>query len=162
MSSPRRPSDKIMERAELVRRFGRPRSETLVFTNGCFDILHRGHVEYLAAARALGDRLVVALNTDDSVRRLKGPSRPVVEQDDRAFVMASLECVDAVTLFDEATPRELIAELLPDILAKGADYTVDNVVGREEVENAGGRVELVPIVKGRSTTNILQRIRADE
>jgi D-beta-D-heptose 7-phosphate kinase/D-beta-D-heptose 1-phosphate adenosyltransferase len=155
--SVQRPEPKLFSRAALLERFGRPRAGTLVFTNGCFDLLHRGHVEYLFAARALGDALVVGLNTDASVRRLKGEGRPVVQQDDRAFVLAGLGCVDAVTLFDEDTPRELIGALLPDILVKGGDYALDSVVGRAEVEAAGGRVEILPLVPGRSTTAILER-----
>jgi rfaE bifunctional protein nucleotidyltransferase chain/domain len=156
----RDPGDKILTRDQLVQRCGRPRApERLVFTNGCFDILHRGHVEYLAHARALGDRLVVALNTDASVRRLKGAGRPVVPQDDRAFVIAALEAVDVVTLFDEPTPAELIAALLPDVLVKGGDYSPHTVVGRDIVEAAGGRVVIIPFVSGRSTTGILERIR---
>src|SRR5688500_12492295 len=107
------PREKILSRAELVERYGRPRQERVVFTNGCFDILHRGHVEYLFSARALGDRLVVGLNTDDSVRRLKGPERPVNAEDDRAVVLAGLAAVDAVTLFEEDTPLELVQALLP-------------------------------------------------
>jgi rfaE bifunctional protein nucleotidyltransferase chain/domain len=153
------PQRRIMERAALIERFGRPRTERVVFTNGCFDILHRGHVAYLAQARALGDRLVVGLNTDASVRGLKGPGRPVVSEDDRAFVIAALAAVDAVTLFDEPTPAELIAALQPDVLVKGGDYSPQNVVGRDTVEAAGGRVVIIPFVAGRSTTGILERIR---
>jgi rfaE bifunctional protein nucleotidyltransferase chain/domain len=148
---------KVLTRDELVRRFGRPRTGTVVFTNGCFDVLHRGHVEYLAAARSLGDVLVVGLNDDASVRRLKGAPRPVNPEEDRALVLAALASVDAVTVFDEDTPRELIAALLPDVLIKGGDYTVDTIVGAEEVIAAGGRVVVAPLVPGRSTTAILQR-----
>lgn len=152
------PADKVLSRAALHERFGRPRQAPLVFTNGVFDLLHRGHVELLFAARQMGEALVVGLNTDESVRRLKGPGRPVNRQEDRAFVLASLACVDAVTFFDEDTPRRLIAALLPDVLVKGADYRVEDVVGRAEVEAAGGRVVLVPLVTGRSTTDTLRRI----
>jgi len=155
----RDPGGKILSRGELLRRFGRPRSERLVFTNGCFDLLHRGHAEYLNAARGLGDALVVALNSDDSVRRLKGNGRPVLPHADRAWVIAALESVDAVTFFDEDTPLELIAVLLPDVLVKGGDYRAEEVVGRTEVEAAGGRVVIVPFLAGRSTTDLLQRIR---
>ena len=162
MSAILHPHEKIFERAEVVRRFGRPRRDVVVFTNGCFDILHCGHVAYLCAARALGDRLVVGLNTDASVRRLKGRGRPVSSEDDRAYVLAGLACVDAVTLFDEDSPAELIQALLPDVLAKGNDYAAADVVGRDVVEASGGRLVLVPLVPGRSTTTILQRIRADE
>ena len=155
------PAAKILSREELVRRYGRPRTGRLVFTNGCFDLLHRGHVEYLYEARALGDALVVGINSDDSVRRLKGPSRPLVPVEDRALLVAALGCVDAVTIFEEDTPRELIAELLPDVLAKGADYTLDQVVGRQEVEAAGGQVVLVRLREGYSSTALLRRIRGE-
>jgi D-beta-D-heptose 7-phosphate kinase/D-beta-D-heptose 1-phosphate adenosyltransferase len=133
-----------------------------VFTNGCFEILHAGHVSYLDQARALGDALVVGVNTDASARRLeKGPGRPFVPQDERALVVAAIESVDAVSLFDEDTPAELIRELLPAVLVKGADYATEDVVGRVAVEAAGGRVELVPLLEGRSTTWLLRRIRGD-
>jgi D-beta-D-heptose 7-phosphate kinase / D-beta-D-heptose 1-phosphate adenosyltransferase len=160
--APLHPTDKILERSVLLQRYGRPRVERVVFTNGCFDILHRGHVAYLHEARSLGDRLVVGINTDASVRRLKGEGRPVVQEDDRAFVLAGLACVDAVTSFDEDTPAELIAALIPDVLVKGGDYTPDAVVGRDLVEAAGGRLVLIPFVSGRSTTGILERIRESE
>jgi D-beta-D-heptose 7-phosphate kinase/D-beta-D-heptose 1-phosphate adenosyltransferase len=160
---PRRPApharDKIISRIELLRRFGRPREQRLVFTNGCFDLLHPGHVQYLEEARALGDVLVVAVNTDRSVRALKGPDRPLVAQDARAHVIAGLGAVDAVTLFDEDTPRELIAALLPDVLVKGGDYEPDGVVGRAEVEAAGGEVRILPFLKGHSTSGLVERIR---
>jgi rfaE bifunctional protein nucleotidyltransferase chain/domain len=154
------PEEKILRRETLLRRYGRPRDVRVVFTNGCFDLLHRGHVAYLNAARDLGDVLVVGVNTDASVRRLaKGPGRPLVGEADRAYTLAALECVDVVTLFEEDTPRELVAALLPDTLVKGADYSMDTVVGRAEVEAAGGRVVLVPLVEGYSTTDLLRRIR---
>lgn len=152
------PQDKVLSLPAVLHRFARPRSGTLVFTNGCFDLLHRGHVEYLYAARALGDALVVGLNTDDSVSRLKGPGRPVTTEEDRAMVLAGLGCVDAVTLFEEDTPRELISVLLPDVLVKGGDYSPDQVVGKADVEAAGGRVVIIPFLQGRSTTATLQRI----
>jgi D-beta-D-heptose 7-phosphate kinase/D-beta-D-heptose 1-phosphate adenosyltransferase len=148
---------KIVGREELVARLGRPRSKRVVFTNGCFDVLHRGHVEYLESARSLGDLLVVGLNTDDSVRRLKGPSRPVNPEDDRAYVLAGLAAVDYVTFFAEDTPRDLIVALLPDVLVKGGDYRKEDIVGGAEVEAAGGEVVVAPLVPGRSTTAILQR-----
>jgi rfaE bifunctional protein nucleotidyltransferase chain/domain len=157
---PLHPSEKVMSRDEALHRFGRPRCGTVVFTNGVFDILHRGHVEYLCAARALGDALVVGLNTDDSVRRLgKGADRPINREEDRAMVLAALACVDAVVPFGEDTPRGLIAALLPDVLVKGGDYTVDTIAGADEVHAAGGRVEVIPLVPGRSTTAILERAR---
>jgi rfaE bifunctional protein nucleotidyltransferase chain/domain len=154
------PDQKILTRDDLLRRYGRPRSCRVVFTNGCFDLLHRGHVAYLSAARSLGDVLIVGVNTDASVRRLaKEGSRPLIREEDRAYVLASLACVDAVTLFDEDTPLSLIAALLPDVLVKGSDYAADDVVGRREVEDAGGRLALIPIVEGYSTTSLIQRIR---
>ncbi len=153
---------KLLAIDELLARHGRPRDDRLVFTNGCFDILHRGHVEYLAAARALGDTLVVGLNTDASVARLKGPHRPYVALEDRAAVLAALESVDVITPFDSATPRALISALLPDVLVKGGDYAPEEMVGREEVEAAGGEVVLVPYLPGRSTTRLVRRIRRTE
>ncbi len=157
--SPRSPARKVLGREELLERFGRPRDFRLVFTNGCFDILHRGHVEYLHQARTLGDVLVVGVNTDSSVERLKGPGRPIVPQEDRALVLGGLEAVDAVTLFREDTPRSLIAALLPDVLVKGGDYTPDDVVGAREVEEAGGIVRVIPFIRGRSTSALIRRIQ---
>ena len=159
MTTPRWPGEKILSREALLEKFGRPREGLLVFTNGCFDILHRGHVEYLYQARALGDVMVVAVNTDASVEGLKGPGRPVVPQDDRALVLAGLESVDAVVLFHEDTPEALIASLLPDVLVKGGDYAMDEMIGREAVERAGGEVRVIPFVKGRSTTDLIQQIQ---
>ncbi len=156
--APLPPADKILDRDALLTRWGRPREGRVVFTNGCFDLLHRGHVEYLDRARRLGDALVVGLNTDESVRRLKGRGRPYVPQADRAVVLAGLASVDAVTLFGEDTPRELIAALLPDLLVKGGDYRAEDVVGREEVERAGGEVRILPFVAGHSTTGLAERI----
>ena len=152
------PAARILTRAHFLARFGRPRSAPLVFTNGAFDLLHRGHVEVLFAARRLGSALVVGVNSDDSVRRLKGPARPIVSQEDRAWMLAALACVDAVTVFDEDTPGALIAALLPDVLVKGGDYRADEVVGAPEVISAGGRVVILPLVPGRSTTGIVDRI----
>ena len=160
MNQPRHPADKVMDRAALLARYGRPRTGTIVFTNGCFDLLHRGHVEYLDAARRLGDALIVGVNTDDSVRRLKGSDRPLTMLSDRALVLASLECVDAVTAFGADTPLELIRALLPDVLVKGGDYTPETVVGRDDVEAAGGRVVIIPLVPGRSTTGTIRRMRS--
>lgn len=152
------PAAKVLDLDTLVLRYGRPRSQRVVFTNGCFDILHRGHVEYLYSARALGDALVVGVNSDDSVRRLKGSGRPVVPLDDRLFVLAGLGCVDAVTAFDQDTPIALITALLPDVLAKGGDYQADEIVGAAEVREAGGEVTVLPFVEGRSTTGIIQNL----
>ena len=151
--------EKILSTEDLLARFGRPRERKVVFTNGVFDILHRGHVEYLDHARRLGDALVVGLNTDDSVRRLKGPSRPINGEVDRALVLAGLAAVDAVVLFGEDTPHRLITSLLPDVLVKGGDYRPQDIVGGSEVVAAGGEVIVAPLVAGRSTTNILQRAR---
>lgn len=144
--------------AGLLARFGRTRSQKLVFTNGCFDLLHRGHVEHLAQARALGDALVVGLNSDASVRRLKGAGRPVVPGADRAAALAALRSVDAVTIFDEDTPLDLIGALLPDVLVKGGDYDLDGIVGREAVEEAGGVVCVLPFLEGYSTTDVLEHL----
>jgi D-beta-D-heptose 7-phosphate kinase/D-beta-D-heptose 1-phosphate adenosyltransferase len=131
----------------------------VVFTNGCFDLLHPGHVQTLEAARALGDALIVGINGDASVRELKGEGRPVVCERERAELLAALECVDAVIIFNELTPRETIAALLPDVLVKGGDWAGDQIIGRQEVEAAGGRVVSVPVVPTYSTTAILQTIR---
>lgn len=154
------PETRILERPALLEAYGRPRDERLVFTNGCFDLLHRGHVEYLFAARDLGDVLVVGVNTDDSVRRLKGPSRPVVPLDDRMYVLAGLDCVDAVTSFDQDTPADLIAALAPDVLVKGGDYAPDEVVGATQVRAGGGDVVILPFIEGRSTTDIIRRLQS--
>jgi rfaE bifunctional protein nucleotidyltransferase chain/domain len=131
----------------------------VVFTNGCYDIVHPGHIRLLEAARSLGDVLILALNTDASVQRLKGPTRPLISEDQRAELAVALAAVDAVTFFDEDTPRELIAALLPDILIKGADWT-HFIAGREEVEGAGGKVLALPLEPGYSTTGILEQVLA--
>ena len=155
-------SEKIIEGGEAlggVRAGLREEGRRLVFTNGCFDILHVGHVRYLQRARALGDALLVAINSDRSVRALKGEGRPVMSEAERAEMLAALACVDFVTVFAEDSPRRLIAELLPDVLVKGGDYALDEIHGREEVEAAGGRVLALPFVEGASTTNIIERIK---
>ncbi|HYP13124.1 MAG TPA: adenylyltransferase/cytidyltransferase family protein, partial [Bryobacteraceae bacterium] len=146
-------------RDELVRarQDWKRENKTVVFTNGCYDLLHPGHVRLLEQARSLGDILILALNTDASVQRLKGPSRPLLSQEERAEMALALEAVDAVTLFDEDTPRELIAAVLPDVLIKGADWA-HFIAGREEVEAAGGRVLALPLEPGYSTTNIVDLI----
>jgi D-beta-D-heptose 7-phosphate kinase/D-beta-D-heptose 1-phosphate adenosyltransferase len=146
--------EELLRTREELRGAGR----TVVFTNGVFDILHRGHCEYLAEARNSGDVLIVGMNTDASVRRLKGDTRPIVPERDRAAVLSALASVDYVVLFDEDTPQRLIAALLPDILIKGGDYALEDIVGREEVERAGGRVRTIPLTPGRSSTNIVQTI----
>ena len=133
--------------------------QTVVFTNGCYDLLHPGHIRLLEQARSLGDVLILALNSDESVRRLKGPSRPLLPERDRAGLAAALAAVDAVTLFPEDTPRELIAAILPDVLVKGADWA-HWIAGREEVEAAGGRVLALPLEPGYSTTEVVDRIPA--
>lgn len=133
--------------------------DEVVFTNGCFDILHLGHVDYLEKARQLGSRLVVGLNTDKSVKKLKGEGRPVNDENARARVMASLAFVDLVVHFGEDTPKELIAELIPDVLVKGKDYEVSNIVGADVVLEHGGKVETIDMVDGFSTTNIIDKIK---
>jgi len=140
------------------RRLAKARGQKFVFTNGCFDLLHRGHVELFKASRALGDLLCVAVNSDASMRRLKGARRPVVAEGDRAAVVAALASVDFVTIFDEDTPALLISALLPDVLVKGADYAEDEIVGAREVEAAGGAVVRVPLVAGYSTESLLRAI----
>jgi len=131
----------------------------VVFTNGCFDILHVGHIHYLAEAKSLGDRLVVGINGDDSVRRLKGADRPFNHQMDRAILMAALEMVDAVTIFDQDTPLELITHITPDLLVKGGDYTVDQIVGAEHVLSHGGEVRSLQFVEGYSTSKMADKIK---
>ena len=154
----------IREPGELRRVRERLREEGrwLVFTNGCFDLLHVGHVRYLRAASELGDALLVAINSDRSVRELKGDGRPIMSEGERAELLAALEAVDFVTVFDDVSPRSLIAELLPDVLVKGGDYAPDEIHGREEVEAAGGRVLSLPFVEGASTTSVIERIKASE
>jgi D-beta-D-heptose 7-phosphate kinase/D-beta-D-heptose 1-phosphate adenosyltransferase len=140
----------------------RSAGERIVFTNGVFDLLHRGHVEYLAEARALGDRLVVGLNSDASVRRLKGPRRPLVSEEDRAELLRALRCVDLVVVFGDNTPERLIREVRPHVLAKGGDWALDRIVGREFVEASGGRVERIRVREGLSTSRLIERILAGE
>ena len=144
--------------ADFVRLM-RESGKTIVFTNGVFDLLHPGHVRYLQQAAALGDVLIVGVNSDRSVRAIKGPSRPVTPQDERAELVAALECVAAAVVFDEDTPWQLIAALQPDVLVKGADWAEDAIVGRDIVEARGGRVVRVPIESGYATTTIVERIR---
>ena len=148
------PLDQLQTERERLRQAGRK----VVFTNGCFDLLHPGHVRYLQQARALGDALIVALNSDRSVRELKGDKRPILTETERSEVMAALACVDFVTVFDEPTPREIISALLPDVLVKGGDWSLNTIVGREEVEAAGGKVMSLAFVEGCSTTDVIERI----
>jgi len=150
----------VVSRAELIEERSRLRREgkKVVFTNGCFDIVHRGHVDYLTKAKAMGDVLIVGMNTDASVKRLKGKARPVVCQDDRAFVLAALRAVDYVCLFEEDTPYELIRAVVPDVLVKGSDWAIDSIVGKDIVEQAGGTVQTIEFVPNRSTTDIIKKI----
>jgi rfaE bifunctional protein nucleotidyltransferase chain/domain len=147
--------EQLIDRRSEWKRAGKK----VVFTNGCYDILHPGHIRLLESARSLGDILILALNTDASVQRLKGPTRPLISQNERAELAAALEAVDAVTFFDEDTPRELIAAVLPDVLIKGADWA-HFIAGREEVEAAGGQVLALPLEPGYSTTGILEEVLA--
>jgi rfaE bifunctional protein nucleotidyltransferase chain/domain len=152
----------VLTLEELILQFGpgKRNGRRVVFTNGCYDLLHPGHIKLLEAARSMGDALVVGLNSDDSVRALKGAGRPVIPEQERAEILASLECVDAVVVFNELTPQKTVAALLPDILVKGGDWPGNQIVGREEVEAAGGKVVLIDVVEGYSTTEILRKIRA--
>jgi rfaE bifunctional protein nucleotidyltransferase chain/domain len=161
MGEPLHPAVLTLE--QTILRFGREKrnGKRVVFTNGCFDLLHPGHIRSLETARALGDALVVGLNSDESVKTLKGPGRPVIPEQERAEILASLECVDAVLVFDELTPQKVIAALLPDVLVKGGDWPGNQIVGREEVEAAGGKVVLVDVVEGYSTSEILKKIRRE-
>lgn len=137
----------------------REAGRTVVFTNGVFDLLHPGHVRYLTSARSLGDALIVGLNTDSSVRRNKGAGRPITPEAERAEILASLACVDAVVLFDEDTPAEIVSAVQPGVLVKGADWAADRIVGRDTVEARGGRVVRIPVEQGHSTTAIVEKIR---
>ncbi|SVA42300.1 uncharacterized protein METZ01_LOCUS95154 [marine metagenome] len=156
----RTPESKILSREDCRNQFGPQRDMEVVFTNGCFDVLHPGHVAYLNEARSLADVLIVGVNSDASMQLLnKGPGRPVMSEFDRAFMVAALESVDVVCVFDDDTPAELISEIVPDVLVKGADYTLEGLVGRKIVEDAGGRVGLIPLHEDYSSTNLLIRIR---
>jgi D-beta-D-heptose 7-phosphate kinase/D-beta-D-heptose 1-phosphate adenosyltransferase len=152
---------KILSIDELVIERDRLRAAgvQVVFTNGVFDLLHVGHVRYLGAARSLGSALIVAINSDNAVRGLKGPDRPVTDQDERAEILAALRAVDYVTVFDDLSPRSLIAKLLPDVLVKGGDYKLDEIHGRDEVEAAGGMVVALPFVEGVSTTAMIEKAK---
>lgn len=151
----------VLSLDDLIVRFGpgKRNGKRVVFTNGCFDLLHPGHIRSLETARGLGDVLIVGINSDESVRTLKGEGRPVIPEQERAEILASLECVDAVVIFDEFTPQRVVAALVPDVLVKGGDWPGNQIVGREEVEAAGGKVVLVDVVPGYSTTDILKKIR---
>lgn len=147
----------VDEIVEIVKNL-KSEGKKVVFTNGCFDILHRGHVEYLAKAKGFGDVLIVGLNSDLSVKQIKGDGRPIVSQEDRAFILSNLVFVDYVVIFDEPTPYELISKIIPDVLVKGSDWSIEDVVGRDIVEANGGRVVLVELTPNRSTTNIIKTI----
>ena len=153
--------DRVLDAAALESfvRDARAAGRRIVFTNGVFDILHPGHLRYLQAARRHGDRLVVGLNSDASVRRNKGPSRPINPEHERAEVLAALDCVDAVSIFDDETPADIIRRVQPDVLVKGADWPADQIVGRDTVESRGGRVILEPVEHGYSTTAIIERVK---
>lgn len=151
---------KSLEELKSIALQAKARGQKIVFTNGCFDILHQGHLHVLREAKALGDLLIVAVNSDGSVKRLKGPSRPVINEAGRSELIAALEMVDYVTLFEETDPRRLIEEIQPDILAKGGDWRQDQVVGADIVERSGGKVAVIPYLKGFSTTEIIERVRS--
>ena len=153
--------DKILDDKSLEEKLNlwRKEGKTIVFSNGCFDILHRGHVEYLSKAADLGDVLIIGLNTDSSVKRIKGPSRPVNDEKARAVVLAALEFVDAVIFFEEDTPYNLIKYVQPDVLVKGKDYKAEDIVGYDIVVGNGGRVETIELVEGFSTTNTIEKMR---
>jgi D-beta-D-heptose 7-phosphate kinase/D-beta-D-heptose 1-phosphate adenosyltransferase len=155
-------AQKIRSLAEIVqiRNQLRRDGKKLVFTNGCFDLLHAGHVRYLNQARALGDVLVVGLNSDRSVREIKGKGRPITPEDERAEILAALACVDYIFLFDDLTPQRVIDAIVPDILAKGADWETSEIVGRQTVEHAGGTVQRIPLVEGSSTSAIIKKVLA--
>ena len=157
----RRSVDKIATSETLNERIAEL-ARPLVFTNGCFDLMHPGHVLYLEEARSLGDRLIVAVNSDDSIRRLKGSSRPVQDETSRSIVLAALEAVDLVVVFEEDTPLKVITTLMPDMLVKGGDWSVDQIVGGAEVVAAGGEVQSIHFEEGHSTTDIIRKIRNHE
>jgi rfaE bifunctional protein nucleotidyltransferase chain/domain len=151
---------KVKTLEDVVRIRSRLRSEgkKLVFTNGCFDLLHVGHVRYLSQARAMGDALVVAVNSDRSIREIKGKGRPIVPEAERAEVLSALACIDYIFIFDDPTPQQVIDAIVPDILVKGADWDISEIVGRETVEKGGGIVRSIPLVEGSSTTGIIERV----
>jgi len=154
---------KIYTLSELIEqsKIWRSKGDKIVFTNGCFDLVHRGHVEVLANTADLGDRLIIGLNSDTSIYKLKGEKRPIIDENSRAILLASLQFIDAIVLFSEATPYQLIESILPDILAKGGDYKVEEITGHELVLRNGGEVILVPFIDGFSTSNIINKIKQD-
>lgn len=149
---------KSIDELVIIREALKKENKKVVFTNGCFDILHAGHVDYISKAKSFGDVLIVALNSDSSVKRIKGDKRPIVPLKERAFIIANLKAVDFVTFFEEDTPYETIKKLVPDVLVKGADWKIDDIVGKDIVENAGGKVETIDFVNFQSTTNIIKTI----
>jgi len=149
------------EVAGFIAELRRQGDKTIVFTNGCFDLLHRGHVEYLEQAKLIGDILFVGLNSDKSVRRLKGSNRPLANESDRAFILSRLEAVDIVCIFEEDEPIKLLKAVKPDILVKGGDYEIDGIVGKEVVEKMGGRVCRIPFIKNRSTSGLIEKIQKE-
>jgi len=155
-------NERIIESKNIKKEISELKKESkkIVFTNGCFDIIHAGHISYLNEAKALGDILIVGLNSDESVRRLKGADRPVVNERDRAYVLANLKPVDYVVMFDEDTPYELIKKIKPDILVKGADYEGKNIAGRDIVESSGGKTVLINFIEGKSTSEIIKKIQS--
>ncbi len=142
-----------------IRKQLKQQNKKVVFTNGCFDLIHSGHVDYLVKAKEMGDILILALNSDSSIRNIKGDKRPILKQDERAFIVSNLKPVDYVTFFEEDTPAEIINELIPDVLVKGADWEIDNIVGREIVETNGGEVKTIKFVNNQSTSNIIKIIK---
>jgi len=152
-------SIKSIKELKEIRNRLKQENKKVVFTNGCFDLIHSGHVDYLVKAKELGDILIVALNSDQSVKRIKGDKRPILKQEERAFIVSNLKPVDYVTFFEEDTPAEIINELLPDILVKGADWSIDKIVGRDIVEANGGKVQTITFVNDQSTSKIIQLIK---
>ena len=159
-SLPHNIEQKIVSRDYFVENALKLHQQKIVFTNGCFDVLHFGHVHYLLQAKELGDILVIGLNSDDSVRRLKGPTRPINGEKERAFVLAALACVDYVVLFGEDTPKELIETVRPDVLVKGGDYDITTIVGADFVQRNGGTVTTIPFVEGFSSTRIIEQLNS--
>ena len=150
---------KTLDELQKLIHLWRFHSDTIVFTNGCFDLLHKGHITYLEESSMLGNRLVVAINSDQSVKSLKGESRPIQSENDRALIIAALQSVDAVIIFNESTPLQLIEKINPDVLVKGGDYSPENVVGKEWVEKNGGKVKIIPFIEGYSSTGLINKIQ---
>ncbi|MCL5030982.1 MAG: D-glycero-beta-D-manno-heptose 1-phosphate adenylyltransferase [Bacteroidetes bacterium] len=149
---------KSLEEIKSIRKKLKSENKKVVFTNGCFDLIHAGHVDYLSKAKALGDVLIVGLNSDASIKRIKGDKRPILKEDERAFIISNLKPVDYITIFEEDTPAELIEEIIPDILVKGADWSIENIIGREVVEANGGEVKTIEFINDQSTSKIIKSI----